>query len=67
MENLTLEQINELIYLAGKPDVVAESAKFIQINASNEAQYTVKIGDVEDHVFIKQDNSGNLHAMLDGI
>lgn len=40
MENLTLEEINQLIVEAGG-SVVAETAEFRQINASGEAAYRI--------------------------
>ena len=40
MENLTLEEINQLIIEAGG-SVVAETAEFKQINASGEASYRI--------------------------
>ena len=40
MENLTLDEINQLIVEAGG-SVVAETAEFRQVNASGEASYRI--------------------------
>jgi len=64
LTTLTLEQINEMIVDAGS-DVVATDAKFIQINASDEAQYEVTYFSnvvnetITNHVFIDIDPDGD--------
>lgn len=60
---LTLEDINQLLVEAGS-DVVATSSSFVQINASNEAQYLITHAGGEDHVFISQDALYNFHLMI---
>jgi hypothetical protein len=52
LDNLTLDEINALLIDAGET-VQVTSARFIQINASNEAQYIVTYGEGrENHVFV---------------
>jgi hypothetical protein len=64
LSTLTLEQINEMIVDAGS-DVVATDAKFIQINASDEAQYEVTYfspvvnENITNHVFVDIDPDGD--------
>jgi hypothetical protein len=64
MDNLSTDQINEYIAALGSSIRVAES-RFEQINASNEAQYKVKLdsNDEQEHsVSIRQLQDGNLRA-----
>lgn len=64
LSTLTLEQINEMIVDAGS-DVVATSAVFVQINASDEAQYEVTYfsnvvnENITNHVFVDIDPDGD--------
>lgn len=52
MENLSLAEINQLLIDAGET-VQVDSARFVQITASNEAQYEVIYGeDRKNHVFV---------------
>lgn len=55
MENLTLEEINQLIVEAGG-SIVAETVEFRQINASGEASYRITY-DVPS-VVTRQDEEG---------
>lgn len=70
LTTLTLEQINEMIVDAGS-DVVANDAKFIQINASDEAQYEVTYWSsvvertITNHVFIDIDPDGDPRLQID--
>jgi hypothetical protein len=65
LENLTTDEINALIVEAGY-SIVVDDSTFVQINASDEAQYEVhyNIGDevIENHVFITTDQDGDLIA-----
>jgi|TARA_B110000977_G_scaffold5187_1_gene7421 uncharacterized membrane protein len=64
MENLSIDQINEYIAALGSNIRVATS-RFEQINASNEAQYKVKLdaSDEQEHsVSIRRLSDGNLRA-----
>ena len=62
MENLSLEEINKLIADAGS-EVVAETAEFRQINASNEAQYRITYGDITNNIFVIE-KDGNFVASV---
>lgn len=64
MENLTLEEINELIAKAGANNIVADSAEFRQINASNEAHYRITYGSANNSIFIIQREDGKLRASI---
>ena len=64
MENLTLEEINELIARAGANNIVADSAEFRQITASNEAQYRITYGGANNSIFIVQREDGKLRASI---
>jgi len=52
VDNFTLEEINQMLVDAGE-SVQATSARFIQINASNEGQYEVTYGEgLTNHIFV---------------
>lgn len=52
MNNFTLEEINQMLVDAGE-SIEATNARFIQINASNEAQYEVTYGEGRtNHIFV---------------
>lgn len=52
MDNLTIDEINQLLIDAGET-VQVDSIEFIQINASDEAQYAVTYGEGRvNHVFV---------------
>lgn len=56
--NLTLEEINSLLDRTGK-NIVAEAATYVQVNASNQAQYEITYsGGLTDHIFVVQDAEG---------
>ena len=69
---LTLDEINQMIIDAGSA-VVATSAIFIQMNASNEAQYEVTYWsdivnqNVTNHVFIDNDIDGDLRLQTNDL
>jgi len=69
LTTLTLEQINEMIVEAGSA-IVATDAKFIQVNASDEAQYEVTYWSpvveetITNHVFIDIDIDGDPRLQL---
>ena len=67
MENLTLEEINQLILEAGA-EVVAKTSEFRQINASNEGQYRITYDvdgeEVTNTIFILQNEDGSFRASV---
>lgn len=67
MENLTLEQINELIVAAGGI-VVAKTSEFRQINASNEGQYRITYDldgeEITNSIFVIQKEDGSFRASI---
>lgn len=67
MENLTLEQINELIVAAGG-NVVAKTIEFRQINASNEGQYRITYDvngeEVTNTIFVTQKENGSFKVSI---
>jgi hypothetical protein len=65
MENLSTDQINEYIAALGSNIRVSES-RFLQINASDEAQYKVLVEgqEEENSVFIRRTKEGNLRASI---
>ena len=67
MENLTLEQINQLILEAGA-EVVAKTSEFRQINASNEGQYRITYDvdseEVTNTIFILQNEDDSFRASV---
>ena len=64
LSTLTVEQINELIADAGEA-IQVDTAKFIQLNASDEYQYEVTYysvvteSEVTNHVFVDIDIDGD--------
>jgi hypothetical protein len=63
MENLNTDQINEYIAALGSNIRVDESS-FLQINASGEAQYKVKVNGKDNMIFIRRLRDGNLRASI---
>lgn len=63
MDNLSTEQINEYIAALGS-NIQVDESEFVQINASNEAQYKVVVDGQENHIFIRRLRDGNLRASI---
>lgn len=73
LETLTLARLNELMVEAGHETVELLSSSFLEMNASDEAQYNVTHfspvvdGVAQNHVFVEFDLQGDITLMFNPI
>jgi|TARA_B110000908_G_scaffold142650_1_gene170969 hypothetical protein len=73
VQTLSLTRINELMVEAGHETIEILTATFVEVNASNEAQYQVThfspvtSGNVQNHVFVDIDLQGDTRLLFNPI